>query len=88
MHRLKILCAAGSAAVLMATIAIVGAPSAEAAYTNGPPPEECTFCAAREESCRIGSRSGWRTCYYRMSGPGSCPACTPCVGSGLIDPWE
>lgn len=88
MNRMKkFLFAGGSAVLLLAGITLLSAPpTAEAAYRSQP--EECTFCSAREETCRIGTMNGYRTCYYRMSGPGTCPPCTPCERSGLIDPWE
>ncbi len=82
----KLLFASGTAAMLMAGISLVSAPQAEAASRQII--DDCTFCGTRTESCRAGGRTGTRTCYYVMGGSGSCPPCTPCETSGLIDPWE
>lgn len=85
MNRLKkFLFAGGAAAMLLAGIVLVSAPSAEASTTA---PEDCTFCSPREQGCHIGNHSGRQTCYVRISGNGTCPPCTPCKPTGTIYPF-
>lgn len=74
----KLLFASGAAAMLMAGVTLAASRQII---------DDCTFCGTRTESCRAGGRTGTRTCYYVMGGSGTCPPCTTCETSGLIDPW-
>lgn len=75
MNRLKkLLFAGGGAAMLLAGMALVSAPTAGAAQRQDV--DECTFCSSYVQHCGIWNV--YRTCYTKMSGPGTCPACTGC----------
>ncbi len=76
MNRLKkLLFASGGVAMLLAGMALVSAPRAEAAHRENV--EECTFCSSYLQPC--GVWNVYRICYTKMSGPGTCPPCTGCL---------